>query len=180
MSWRTACTRMATVVRLVPVTKGAASSRAPIWVCSVHLDHRSAEARLQGARLIRSRMDRMTADHPGEPVVVMGDFNAAPGSPPISALCGPGDGDAYVDAWAAVADRDAKATGGTPPGTPSGTWNGWRLDARSGRIDLVLVRGLAVRSADILRPTNDTGPLSDHWPVRAVLASPRSPASGGE
>lgn len=171
MSWNTACTRMVTVVRLVPVESG--STRLPIWVCNVHLDHRSTEARVEGARLIRKRLAAMTDGHPGEPVIVLGDFNTAPDSPPIAALCRPGDDGAFVDAWAAVTDRPADAASGTP----SGTWNGWDADARSGRIDLVLVRGLAVEAADILRPTHDAGPLSDHWPVRVVLSRPGGPAS---
>ncbi len=172
MSWETACTRMVTVVRLVPVANDPATSRTPIWVCSVHLDHRGVDARLEGARLVRRRMEEMTADHPGEPVVLMGDFNDRPQSPPVSALCGPGEGAAYLDAWAAVTDRDAEA--------PVGTWNGWRLDARGRRIDLVLVRGLAVRAADILRPTNEAGPLSDHWPVRVVLGFAGDPAGASD
>lgn len=167
MSWNTACTRMVTMVRLVPVKSG--STRSPIWVCNLHLDHRSAEARLEGARLIRKRLAAMTAAHPDEPVIVLGDFNTAPDSPPIAALRAPGDDGAFVDAWASVTDRAADAPEGTPMGTPIGTWNGWDADARGGRIDLVLVRGLAVEAADILRPTHDAGPLSDHWPVRAVL-----------
>ena len=171
MSWGTACTRMVTVVRLLPVgSVGTSSSdRTPIWVANVHLDHRSADARLEGARLLRTRLAEMTTRHPGEPVVVMGDFNATPDSPPIAALCGAGEDGVFVDAWAAVTDRDAKA--------PAGTWNGWRLDARSGRIDLVLVRGFAVDAADILQPTHDAGPLSDHWPVRVVLSRADGPVS---
>ena len=166
MSWKTACTRMATVVRLLPlgVDGDVEASRRPFWVCSVHLDHRSAEARLEGARLIRERLTTMTANHPGEPVVLMGDFNATPGSPPIKALCDSGANAPFIDAWEAAVDRS--------PDASSGTWNGWKLDARSRRIDLVLVRGLGVVSAEVLRPTNDAGPLSDHWPVRAVLANP--------
>lgn len=162
MSWNTACTRMVTVVRLVPVDADA--SRTPIWIFNVHLDHRSAEARLNGMRLLRKRLAAMTAAHPNEPVVVMGDFNTPPDSPPIAALSGPGDEGGFVDAWAVVADREANAA--------RGTWNGWKIETRSRRIDLVLVRGLSVESADILRPTNAAGPLSDHWPVRVVSSMP--------
>ena len=165
MSWDTACTRMVTVVRLVPVgTAEGPTPRRPIWVCNVHLDHRSGEARLKGARLLRRRLATMTAAHPKEPVVVMGDFNASPDSPPVAALCGSETPGGFVDAWAAVVARRPEA--------PRGTWNGWRLDARSRRIDLVLVRGLTVVSADILRPVDGARPLSDHWPVRVTLASP--------
>ena len=163
MSWGTACTRMVTAVRLLPVGPAdtASSVRTPIWVANVHLDHRSADARLEGARLLRRRLAEMTATHPGEPVVVMGDFNATPESAPVRILCGSGP-DRFIDAWASAGARSLDG--------PSGTWNGWDAKARSRRIDLVLVRGLAVDAADILRPTNATGPLSDHWPVRVVLS----------
>ena len=178
MSWNTACTRMVTVVRLEPAGSGeGAVPRRPIWVFNVHLDHRSADARLNGARLLRSRIDDLAATHPGEPIVVMGDFNTTPGSPPMVELCGPSEGRGLRDAWATVEGR--------PTDAPRGTWNGWKRDAgttsRERRIDLVLVKGLEVRSADILRPTNESGPLSDHWPVRAVLRVPggrRSDAEG--
>ncbi len=162
-SWSTACTRMVTVVRLLPVEAAddSASVRAPIWVANVHLDHRSADARLEGVRLLRARLAEMTATHPGEPVVVMGDFNATPESPPVAVLCHAGR-DGFVEAWASIGTRS--------PDAPRGTWNGWDANAGSRRIDLVLVRGLAVEAADVLRPTNAAGPLSDHWPVRVVLS----------
>ena len=104
----------------------------------------------------------MTTPHPGEPIVVMGDFNATPESAPVGILCGSGP-DGFIDAWASIGTRS--------PDAVRGTWNGWNADARSRRIDLVLVRGLAVEAADVLRPTNVAGPLSDHWPVRVVLST---------
>lgn len=159
MSWSTACTRMVTMVRLVPV--GDVDDRRPLWVFNLHLDHRSAEARAKGAQLVRKRISSRPKEMRDEPVVVLGDFNATPDSPPLQTLLAVGDDGPFIDAWSAIEDRSTEA--------PRGTWNGWKVDARSRRIDHVLVRGLKVRAADILRPTNDAGPQSDHWPVRAVL-----------
>ena len=159
MSWNTACTRMVTMVRLLPI--GVSGDRTPIWVCNLHLDHRSAEARAKGASLVRQRIASRPRTMHGEPVVVLGDFNATPGSSPIETLLAAGEDGAFVDAWSSFRDR--------PDEEPRGTWNGWKTDARSRRIDHVLVRGFTVEDADILRPTNAAGPLSDHWPVRATL-----------
>ena len=162
MSWNTACTRMVTMVRLLPVEKS--EDRSPIWVCNLHLDHRSAEAREKGAALVRQRIASRPRTMRGEPVVILGDFNATPGSPPVETLQAAGDDDGFIDAWSAIKDRPADA--------PRGTWNGWKDDPRGRRIDHILVRGLTVRNTDILVPANDAGPLSDHWPVRATLDFP--------
>lgn len=167
MSWNTACTRMVTMIRLLPV--GTSGDRSPIWVCNLHLDHRSAEARGKGASLIRSRIASRPREMRGEPVVVLGDFNATPDSTPVETLLAEGEDGSFMDAWASIEDRTDEGAGGT--------WNGWNVDARDRRIDHILVRGLAVLAADIMRPTNDAGPLSDHWPVRATLGFEVDPGS---
>jgi endonuclease/exonuclease/phosphatase family metal-dependent hydrolase len=170
MSWKTACTRMVTMIRLVPVEP--TSGRSPIWVCNLHLDHQSADARANGAALVRERIASRPEEMRGEPVVILGDFNATPGSPPVETLLAAGDDGAFVDAWAAGGEREGVEDGDPARERPSGTWNGWDANARAGRIDFVLVRGMDVVNAEILHPTHDAGPLSDHWPVRATLAMP--------
>ena len=159
MSWKTACTRMVTMVRLLPV--GTSGDRGPIWVCNLHLDHQSAEARVKGAALVRRRIASRPPMMQEEPVVILGDFNATPGSPPVETLLAAGEEGVFVDAWTRIEDRLRDA--------PRSTWNGWDAEARGRRIDYILVRGLTVRAARIMRATNDAGPLSDHWPVRATL-----------
>ena len=159
MSWNTACTRMVAMVRLLPVETSDECS--PIWVCNLHLDHRSVEAREKGATLVRQRIASRPRTMRDEPVVILGDFNATPGSPPVETLLAAGEDGAFVDAWSAIGDR--------PANEPGGTWNGWKNDPRGRRIDHILVRGLTIQDTDILLPTNDAGPLSDHWPVRATL-----------
>jgi endonuclease/exonuclease/phosphatase family metal-dependent hydrolase len=174
MSWKTACTRMVTMIRLVPVEP--TSGRSPIWVCNLHLDHQSAEARVNGAALVRDRIAARPEGMRDEPVVILGDFNATPGSSPVETLLAAGDDGAFVDAWAAVDARDEIEDGDHTRERPSGTWNGWDANARAGRIDFVLVRGMEVVNAEILHRTHDAGPLSDHWPVRATLALPTTAA----
>ena len=166
-SWDTACTRMVTVVHLLPARPSG--GRSPIWVFNLHLDHRSAEARAKGAALVRRRIASRPREMGGEPVVIVGDFNATPGSSPVATLLAEGEDGSFVDAWASIENRTDD--------TPRGTWNGWDVDARDRRIDHILVRGLTVRATDIIRPTNDAGPLSDHWPVRATLGFEIDPGS---
>jgi endonuclease/exonuclease/phosphatase family metal-dependent hydrolase len=161
---------MVTMIRLVPVEP--TSGRSPIWVCNLHLDHQSAEARGRGASLVRERIASRPKGMRDEPVIILGDFNATPGSPPVETLLAAGDDGAFVDAWAAVDVRDGMQDGDPARERPSGTWNGWDANALGGRIDFVLVRGMDVVNAEILHPTHDAGPLSDHWPVRATLAMP--------
>ncbi|MEC8101053.1 MAG: endonuclease/exonuclease/phosphatase family protein, partial [Planctomycetota bacterium] len=90
-----------------------------------------------------------------EPVIVLGDLNTLPGTPPILTL---GMADALRD-------------------SASGTWNGWDAKNRTGqRIDFILSRELEAISGSVDFVTTEDGrPASDHWPIRAVLRTPRRP-----
>ncbi|MHC4247096.1 MAG: endonuclease/exonuclease/phosphatase family protein, partial [Planctomycetota bacterium] len=98
MSWNTACTRMVTMIRLVSVE--ATPTLPAIWVCNLHLDHQSAKARAKGAALVRARLAARPEAMRHEPVVIVGDFNATPGSPPVETLLAAGADGAFIDAWA--------------------------------------------------------------------------------
>ncbi|MGA8114922.1 MAG: endonuclease/exonuclease/phosphatase family protein [Actinocatenispora sp.] len=121
------------------------------WL-NTHLDNKAARARQRGAALIVERLDRFAAE---EPLVVSGDFNCAPDSPPYRTLVAAG----LTDAWRAA-------------GTPEhGTYGGWRAPRPADdRIDWLLTRGpVAVRSAGIgVLHDGDRWP-SDHVPVRVEL-----------
>jgi len=80
-SWNSACVRCATVVILIDRTDGTT-----VGICDTHLDHISAEARANGAQVIRERLPRYGKDVAW---VVTGDFNTAPGSAPHVALLDP-------------------------------------------------------------------------------------------
>ena len=150
-SWDSSLPRIATMARFVERSSGRG-----IYVVNVHLDHRGQQARLEAARLVASRIaERRQPD----PVVLLGDFNTGPTSPPIRALLD----DARVglrDAW-----RIRHANGEEQP-----TFNGW-ADACSGdRIDFILTSStLNVESCEI----DDSKPSgrwpSDHAAVRAVI-----------
>ena len=73
-SWLTSLPRMCTWARFQ-------ADGGETCVFNTHFDHVSGRARRKGAELIRSRAAEVKV-----PTVVMGDFNAAPGSPPHAAL----------------------------------------------------------------------------------------------
>ena len=68
-----------------------------LWLCdtpdlivyNTHLDHESADARLESVRLIA----RDATERADGRVVVMGDFNALPDWPPVQYMTGSGDPD---------------------------------------------------------------------------------------
>ena len=72
-----AITRMATWVRLTERSSGQ-----PVFMLNTHLDHRVPEARLAAADQIRVEVDRRAGS---DPVIVTGDLNDRPGSPPSPA-----------------------------------------------------------------------------------------------
>ncbi|MAW42004.1 MAG: hypothetical protein CMJ30_06295 [Phycisphaerae bacterium] len=151
-SWDSSLPRICTWGRFERIGEGEPQA---IWVMNTHFDHRGATARLKSARLIRQKIEQRPTSMSLEPVVVLGDLNTPPGSKPILAL---GMADALR-------------------GSSSGTWNGWKAEAKEGpRIDFILTRSLESISGKIDFLTTDEGrPASDHWPVRAVLRTPRRP-----
>lgn len=73
MGWDAACERIATWL----ILQDEKTSRR-IFLLNTHLDHVGGEARKRSAELIKSRLNRLAQ---GLPVIVMGDFNAAPTDP---------------------------------------------------------------------------------------------------
>jgi endonuclease/exonuclease/phosphatase family metal-dependent hydrolase len=150
-AWDAALPRIATFARLTARATGRS-----LYVYNAHFDHRGARARLESARLLAARI--AARRHP-DPVVVLGDCNAGPDSPPLRALLA----DAalgLVDAWRAA----------NPDAAERGTFHGFGQTFRGERIDHVLVGpGLAVAGCAI----DDRRPggrwPSDHAPVTATL-----------
>jgi len=161
-SWDAACTRMTSWARLVPVD--LTTGDRPMWVYSTHFDHKGRQARREAARLLARHIANRPAACTDEPVIVMGDLNADPDSPPLSVLVrGEDDGARLVDAWAWTHPE------GDPDAVRNATWNGFRNVETGRRIDFVLVDGFEIRNTVIDRPLIEGRPLSDHWPVRATL-----------
>ena len=151
-SWDSSLPRICTWGRFERIGNGEPKA---VWVMNTHFDHRGPTARQKSARLIRQKIEQRPKEMAHEPVIVLGDLNTLPGTDPILAL---GMADALRD-------------------TPNGTWNGWDAENLTGRrIDFILTRELEVISGTVDFVTTEKGrPASDHWPVRAVLRTPRRP-----
>ncbi|MFP4145776.1 MAG: endonuclease/exonuclease/phosphatase family protein [Phycisphaeraceae bacterium] len=153
-SWGSWWPRMATWVEFQPKLGGE-----PFYVFNVHLDSQSAQARREGAKLLRKQILAIAGDNP---VVVTGDFNTDAGSRPYRALLeGDGRGPAFVDTFREIHPRRL---------ADEGTHGGFGGGRGGPRIDWILASGdLGVRFAGI-NYNHDRGNYpSDHRPVIAVL-----------
>jgi endonuclease/exonuclease/phosphatase family metal-dependent hydrolase len=72
-SWKTVCTRVCTWARLERLGCPEDGRPCVLWVFNTHMDHVSAEARLNGARLIARRISERGDT---QPFVLTGDFNS--------------------------------------------------------------------------------------------------------
>lgn len=152
-SWGNTLPRICTWARLID----RESSRG-IYVFNVHFDHQSANSRAKSAELVARRV---AARKYADPVVVLGDFNAEPGSEPLEALL---NGEVpLVDAYAAHASGDGD----------SGTYHAFSGDRSGRRIDYVLVQPQAeITAASIVYDNVDGAYPSDHFPVSASIVVP--------
>lgn len=153
--WDTAFPRTATIASFRDLADGAEFSLA-----NTHLDHVSERARVEGARLIASRL-------PAGPALVTGDFN-----------CDAGAAEAYGvlldaglrDTWDEVAER-------TTPLVDS--FHGYAEPAASdpcSRIDWIMASAeWTVQDAAIVTERPGGVWPSDHWPVTATVELRRPP-----
>jgi endonuclease/exonuclease/phosphatase family metal-dependent hydrolase len=147
-SWGNNFPRIVTWARLVHRQSGRA-----LYVYNLHLDHESGNARARSAELV---LRRVTSRHHADPVVVLGDFNAEPGSAVLQTLEGgePGLRDSY-----------------TPKGSGDGTFHAFSGERNGPRIDYILVAAnLEVLDACVIHEMAGGGAYpSDHFPVQALL-----------
>jgi len=152
--WDAAYSRVATWAHLVRRSDGR-----KFLALNTHLDNEGQVARLESARQIVKFLAANTA--PNESVVMTGDFNTEPGTPPVQELTS-----------SKLGLRDARSISKTPPVGPSGTWNDFHaLPKEVSRIDFVLVDPMIeVERYAILAWHGDGGrTASDHFPVVADL-----------
>jgi endonuclease/exonuclease/phosphatase family metal-dependent hydrolase len=149
MSWNVNLPRMVTW-GLFEI--GAGGRR--FYLLNTHFPHRreDAEARLHCAEVLMERIGRLPKD---VPLIVTGDFNSAPDTPPYKLLAGE--------------MKDARLTAARRIG-PDGTNSGFRGSTEGVRIDWIFYRGgvKALESETIVRSRDGRFP-SDHFPVLAVL-----------
>lgn len=152
-SWDAACPRMLTWVRL----RFKSNPLNAIYVINTHFDHVGRRARLESAKIVRRLTDTLAA----KPVIVAGDFNCGPGSPPYQVLTGDRGNLAELnDAYAALGYHEAGA----------GTFNAFRGDRSGRRIDWILSnRRFEVLETEIDRREFGGRYPSDHFPVTATL-----------
>ncbi|MDX8289323.1 endonuclease/exonuclease/phosphatase family protein [Metabacillus indicus] len=128
------------------------------YVINTHFDHVSAEAREKSSALI---LEKIKDFDPALPILLTGDFNAAPSSPPYQLLTREG---AFKDSWKTAAVRINENLG---------TLNRFKDPTGEGpkrRIDWILTKGNVL--ADSVKIVNDyeNGQFpSDHFPVVADL-----------
>lgn len=159
-SWDSSLPRMVTWVKLRDLRQPGAR---PIFFCNTHFDHRGVRARLESARLLRSRMSMLGKDCR---LIVTGDFNAGEKSEPYQALFGRVDGqDSPV--------QDTYRVAHPKPFEDESSFNDFKPNVTGrDRIDWIGISAdWMVESAVIDRVTRDGRTPSDHFPITAVLRS---------
>jgi endonuclease/exonuclease/phosphatase family metal-dependent hydrolase len=153
--WDAAYRRIATWAHLVRHSDGQR-----FLALNTHLDNEGQVARLEGARQIARWISTNRGQK--ERVIVTGDLNSEPGSPPLRELT--------------LHLRDARIASKTPPIGPEGTFNDFQpLPTESPRIDYVLADpSLGVDRYAVLAWHADRGRVaSDHFPIVADLTTCR-------
>jgi len=157
-SWDAALTRMVTWVKLRDRRQPNAK---PLAFFNTHFDHRGQQARLESARLLRSRVTELGKTCR---VIVTGDFNAGEDSEPYRALFGSDDG-------GQSALRDAYRVAHPKREANEGTFSSFKAGATAGpRIDWIGVsREWQVVKAVVDRTERDGRTPSDHFSMTAIL-----------
>jgi endonuclease/exonuclease/phosphatase family metal-dependent hydrolase len=120
--WDAAYRRIATWAHLVRKSDGT-----KFLALNTHMDNEGQTARLESARQIVRGL--AASRKPGEAVLMTGDLNTEPGTPPLQELTA-----------GKLGLRDARMVSKTVPVGPEGTWNDFQaLPKESARIDFVLV-----------------------------------------
>ena len=121
------------------------------WVFNTHFDHMGSIARERSSELILDRIDRV--NRRGLPVILMGDFNSVPDSPPIDKI--------KTEMSDALNISQEEFQG------PLGTFNGFDTDLLiERRIDYFFTRNVKVLSyIHINDRLNDNRHISDHLPL---------------
>lgn len=153
MTWGNAIPRVAAWLRLTDRASGRS-----FYVFNTHWDHRHQGSREKAAELLAGRIAGRRRS--GEPVVLLGDFNAVETNPGMRRLTGPGA--RMLDTWRLMHPREERRT----------TLHFWR-GSRDGKlkVDHILVSEGARVIASSIRD-RDQPMVSDHFPVTAEVEFP--------
>ena len=121
------------------------------WVFNTHFDHMGSIAREKSSRLILKRIKKINRQ--SLPVILMGDFNSIPNSPPVKEI--------ITELSDALQISKEKLHG------PRGTFNGFNEDLPiEKRIDYIFTKKLKVLSYRHINDRLDNNRhISDHLPV---------------
>ena len=162
--WGNDIPRVASWVRLVDRASGRG-----FYAFNTHFDHRSQASRERSALLLAARIEARRRG--GEPIVLLGDFNAVPGNPLLAYLRGKRVtlAGATRGPWPGGL-RDAVA-GKRPELDRQSTLHLWRGAAGPPwRVDHILVSGSPdLVDAEVVRPQAGEPLPSDHYPVRVTV-----------
>ena len=153
-SWGNEIPRICTWARLIHKKTGKG-----FYLYNVHYDHQSQSSRIRASNLIIERISNRKQSN--EPIILMGDFNAAEKNPAITVF--KEEPLKLVDTFR-VAKPDEKMVK-TFHGFRGGSFMGGKIDHV-----FILPKTAKVRSAEIVRFNKDEKYLSDHYPVRAKLS----------
>lgn len=149
-SWDSSLPRVVTLV----VLKDKQNDRT-LTFYNTHFDHRGQVARLESAKLLRSKAESLPED---AAVIITGDFNCGEDSKPYAALVGSAR---LSDSYRLV----------HPDASPNeGTFNGFKGVKDGARIDWVVHSASFQPISAAIDRTHANGRYpSDHFPVTAVL-----------
>jgi len=156
LGWDAACTRIVTFGKMKDRTSGRV-----FFMFNTHLDHVGETARVESAKLIKSRMEAICGTHP---MILTGDFNSTPASQPYAIITSPAlSGGAQL--------VDARTISSRKHHGPTGTFTGFKIDAAPDEpIDFIFVKkGMTVLFHGTLSDSFDGFLPSDHYPVIAEI-----------
>lgn len=154
--WNAACVRICTWALLVDLKTGES-----FYHYNTHFDHQSAEARLNGMRLI---VKRIAERDPVAPFVLTGDFNAGENSPPLQYAKDNAGPVPMVDTFRVLHAGAMEV----------GTFNRFSGDTSGAKIDYILTTpDMTVLSAEVDQSMPGGRCISDHFPVAAELRFPK-------
>ena len=153
-SWGNEIPRICTWARLIHKKTGKG-----FYLYNVHYDHQSQSSRIGASNLIIERISNRKQSN--EPIILMGDFNAAEKNPAITVF--KEEPLKLVDTFRVVKPDEKMVK--TFHGFRGGSFMGGKIDHV-----VILPKTAEVRSAEIVRFNKDNRYLSDHYPVRAKLS----------
>jgi endonuclease/exonuclease/phosphatase family metal-dependent hydrolase len=135
------------------------NSKKHFFCFNTHFAHDSNSARILSSKLLLKEVEKIST---GFPFIITGDFNMRPKSHGYNILTGP---DESVPLF-----KDSYVISEKKPSGPSGTFNGFDIKTRNGRIDYVFVRnGMKVTDHKTIIKKEHGIFISDHWPVKATI-----------